>query len=110
MLKLTEKTGKEILLGGWFLGGGGGGLPEGGQEVLELVLHTGEVQFVPMDRLAPDDVVVTASLVGSPASKTAYVGTRTTRMCMSSFCVILHRRSLPLPQMKQAGTALPMAG
>ena len=36
-MKLTKTTGKEILLGSWFLGGGGGGLPEGGEAVLEQV-------------------------------------------------------------------------
>ena len=40
-MKLTKTTGKEILLGSWFLGGGGGGLPEGGEAVLEQVLQTG---------------------------------------------------------------------
>lgn len=73
MMKLTEKTGKEILLGSWFLGGGGGGLPEGGRTVLEQVLRTGEVWFLDLADLAGDDVIVTASLVGSPASTTSCV-------------------------------------
>lgn len=73
MMKLTEKTGKEILLGSWFLGGGGGGLPEGGQAVLEQVLRTGEVRFLDPADLADDDVIVTASLVGSPASTTSCI-------------------------------------
>ena len=86
MLMLTEKTGKEILLGGWFLGGGGGGLPEGGQEVLEQVLSVGEVAFLSLEDLAPDDMVVTASLVGSPASKTAFVGNNHYEDVYEQFC------------------------
>ena len=70
-MKLTKTTGKEILLGSWFLGGGGGGLPEGGEAVLEQVLQTGEVVFRDVAELADDEVIVTASLVGSPASTTS---------------------------------------
>ena len=73
MMELTKKTGQEILLGSWFLGGGGGGLPEGGQAVLERVLQIGRVVFQPVSDLQDDDVIVTASLVGSPASKTSCV-------------------------------------
>ena len=70
-MKLTKTIGKEILLGSWFLGGGGGGLPEGGEAVLEQVLQTGEVVFRDVAELADDEVIVTASLVGSPASTTS---------------------------------------
>lgn len=68
MFELTRENGEQMLLGGWFLGGGGGGLPEGGREILNLVLKTGPVRFVSLEDLAEDDVLVTASLVGSPAS------------------------------------------
>ena len=53
-MKLTKTIGKEILLGSWFLGGGGGGLPEGGEAVLEQVLQTGEVVFRDVAELADD--------------------------------------------------------
>ncbi len=72
-MKLTKTIGKEILLGSWFLGGGGGGLPEGGEAVLEQVLQTGEVVFRDVAELADDEVIVTASLVGSPASTTSCI-------------------------------------
>ena len=68
MFELTRENGEQMLLGGWFLGGGGGGLPQGGREILDLVLKTGPVRFVSLDDLADDDLLVTASLVGSPAS------------------------------------------
>ena len=68
MFELTRENGEQMLLGGWFLGGGGGGLPEGGREILDLVLKTGPVRFVSLEDLADEDLLVTASLVGSPAS------------------------------------------
>ena len=73
MFELTRENGEQMLLGGWFLGGGGGGLPEGGREILDLVLKTGPVRFVSLEDLADDDVLVTASLVGSPASPNSCV-------------------------------------
>ncbi len=73
MKELTRVMGEQILLGGWFLGGGGGGLPEGGREVLEQVLQLGPVRF--LDPALPEerDLIVTASLVGSPASDTSCI-------------------------------------
>lgn len=68
MFELTRENGEQMLLGGWFLGGGGGGLPEGGREILDLVLKTGPVRFISLEDLADEDLLVTASLVGSPAS------------------------------------------
>ncbi len=68
MFELTRENGMQMLLGGWFLGGGGGGLPEGGREILDLVLKTGPVRFVSLEELSEEDLLVTASLVGSPAS------------------------------------------
>ena len=68
MFELTRENGMQMLLGGWFLGGGGGGLPEGGQAILEMVLRTGPVRFVSLEELQAEDLLVTASLVGSPAS------------------------------------------
>ncbi len=85
MFELTRENGQQMLLGGWFLGGGGGGLPEGGQEILELVLKTGPVRFVSLDDLAEDDLLVTASLVGSPASPDSCVAEHHYRQVYDSF-------------------------
>lgn len=85
-MKLTRENGRQILLGGWFLGGGGGGLPEGGEAVLDLVLQTGAVEFLPIDAFADDDVLVTGSLVGSPASKDSCVQEHHYRRTYERFC------------------------
>lgn len=86
-MKLTKTIGKEILLGSWFLGGGGGGLPEGGEAVLEQVLQTGEVVFRDVAELADDEVIVTASLVGSPASTTSCIKDVHYRQVYDWFCL-----------------------
>ena len=86
MFELTRENGQQMLLGGWFLGGGGGGLPEGGQEILELVLKTGPVRFVSLEDLAEEDLLVTASLVGSPASPDSCVAEHHYQQVYDSFC------------------------
>ena len=85
MFELTKENGQQMLLGGWFLGGGGGGLPEGGREILDLVLKTGPVRFVSLDELKDDDLLVTASLVGSPASPDSCVQERHYQQVYDSF-------------------------
>lgn len=86
MFELTRENGQQMLLGGWFLGGGGGGLPEGGQEILELVLKTGPVRIVSLEDLAEEDLLVTASLVGSPASPDSCVAEHHYQQVYDSFC------------------------
>ncbi len=93
MWKLTRENGEQILLGGWFLGGGGGGLPQGGREVLEQVLRTGEVWFADPADLADDALIVTASLVGSPASEDSCVAERHYREVYARF---LREQSAPI--------------
>lgn len=85
MFELTRENGKQMLLGGWFLGGGGGGLPQGGQEILKLALETGPVKFVSLDELEDDALLVTASLVGSPASPNSCVAEHHYRQVYDSF-------------------------
>jgi len=85
MFELTRENGQQMLLGGWFLGGGGGGLPEGGREILELVLKTGPVRFVSLDDLNESDLLVTASLVGSPASPDSCVAEHHYRQVYQDF-------------------------
>ncbi len=93
MWKLDRENGEQILLGGWFLGGGGGGLPAGGREVLEQVLQTGPVCFLDPADLADDALIVTASLVGSPASRESCVAERHYREVYARF---LREQSAPI--------------
>jgi len=92
MFELTRENGEQMLLGGWFLGGGGGGLPEGGREILDLVLKTGPVRFVSLDELKEEDLLVTASLVGSPASPDSCVQERHYQQVYDSFLAADDRR------------------
>ena len=85
MFELTRENGNQMLLGGWFLGGGGGGLPEGGREILDMVLATGPVRFVSLEDLAEDELLVTASLVGSPASPDSCVAQHHYQQVYDSF-------------------------
>jgi len=73
MMRIDYKTGKQAIYGGLLLGGGGGGSLEGGLEVLEKTIALGGFDLCDIDDFCDDDIVVTSSLVGSPASKNKYV-------------------------------------
>ncbi len=72
-MKIDYKTGKQAIYGGLLLGGGGGGSLEGGLEVLEKTIALGGFDLCDIDDFCDDEIVVTSSLVGSPASKNKYV-------------------------------------
>ncbi len=72
-IKITAEKAKAAVLGGVFLGGGGGGAVKSGMETAGQALEQGEVHLVSLDRIDSDATVVTASAVGSPASKEGYV-------------------------------------
>ena len=110
MFELTRENGQQMLLGGWFLGGGGGGLPEGGQEILGLALKTGPVRFVSLEDLAEEDLLVTASLVGSPASPDSCVAEHHYQQVYDSFCKADDRPIAAFVTNETAVTASPTAG
>lgn len=60
------------VLGGAVLGGGGGGSAEEGRRNGYLAVEFGQPDLVDPEDLPGDGVLVTASAVGSPASKTAF--------------------------------------
>ena len=70
----TKEEGLNILYGGWFPGGGGGGLLDGGIAVLEEALSLGGICFADPDEIPEEGIVLTASLVGSPALGKASIG------------------------------------
>jgi len=72
-LKVTESIAEDIVLGGSFLGGGGGGDLHTGMQIARLAVELGDLYIVSLDELKQDDIVVTASLVGAPAAKEKYV-------------------------------------
>ena len=68
MTHITRETGLDALYGGWFLGGGGGGLISGGFDVLDAVMENGGFDICTFDDLKDDETVLTASLVGAPSA------------------------------------------
>ncbi|MEM0050504.1 MAG: DUF917 family protein [Desulfurococcus sp.] len=72
-LRVDEKIAESIVLGGSFLGGGGGGDIKTGLSIARLALEFGDLYIVSLDELKATDMVVTASLVGAPAAKDKYV-------------------------------------
>jgi len=71
---IDREIGMKAIYGGLFLGGGGGGSLTGGLEVLEEALKYGGVKLTEIEEFDGNDIVITASLVGSPASKEKFVG------------------------------------
>lgn len=72
-IKFTEEIAKAAVLGGAFLGGGGGGSLETGLATAKKALELGDLYLYSPDYLKEDDIVITASAVGSPASKEGYI-------------------------------------
>ncbi|SHI49667.1 hypothetical protein SAMN02745751_00402 [Dethiosulfatibacter aminovorans DSM 17477] len=73
MYKIDNIKGKCAVRGGSFLGGGGGGSENEGIRTLEEALKFGDIIVKGIDEFEDDDIIVTASAVGSPASKEGYV-------------------------------------
>ena len=72
-MKITKELTLNVIYGGLLLGGGGGGTLSGGFNVLEMLSSVGDPEIIEIDDLEDGDIIITASLVGSPASKTSYV-------------------------------------
>lgn len=70
-MKLTQKHVEAALLGGCFLGGGGGGSMTNGRALGEAALAAGPLELVSLDEVDPDGIAITCSAVGAPASKEA---------------------------------------
>jgi len=72
-LELTESTVQALAVGGAVLGGGGGGALSEGLEAGKLAVALGTPQLVELEKLQPEDMVVTVAAVGAPAAKEAHV-------------------------------------
>lgn len=72
---INKETGIRALYGGLLLGGGGGGSISGGMEILNTLSKFKEINLYNIDDIKADSIIVTASLVGSPASKNKFVST-----------------------------------
>lgn len=72
-IELTKEIGRAAVYGGVFLGGGGGGSLENGLKAVDEALELGKVKIISIDKLPDNGKIITASAVGSPASKEGYV-------------------------------------
>jgi len=66
---MNAETIEALVLGGAFLGGGGGGSLEEGRRLGLESLRLGQPVLLPVDDLRPADIVVTVSAVGAPAAR-----------------------------------------
>ena len=73
MYKIDSINGKYAVAGGAFLGGGGGGSYEEGLITLDEALKIGEILVKEIEDFEYDEIILTASAVGSPASKEGYM-------------------------------------
>ncbi|MFQ3619694.1 MAG: DUF917 family protein [Spirochaetales bacterium] len=65
---LSQEVVNWIVVGGCFLGGGGGGSMEAGKKLGNLALEVGLPSVVPIDAFSNESVIVTVSAVGAPAA------------------------------------------
>jgi DUF917 family protein len=73
MIEIDGEIVKNAVLGGTLLGGGGGGSLKEGEKLGELSLAVGTPTLISLDELREDAILVTISVVGSPAAKEQYL-------------------------------------
>lgn len=56
------------VIGGTFLGGGGGGSPADGRDIGSLAIEYGNPKILPLDAVDDDSLIITVSAVGAPAA------------------------------------------
>ena len=84
-MKLTEEHVRWAALGGSILGGGGGGSAKTGAEFGDLAVRFSQLELTPLDRIDPETVVVTASMVGAPAAQEKFVSPADMMRCVELF-------------------------
>ncbi len=84
---INRETGTWAIYGGALMGCGGGGDIQEGLRILDLALsYAPEIPLLPLTEIDPQAVVLTASLVGSPASKDRYVAPAHYQRVHEIFC------------------------
>ncbi|MDW7668949.1 MAG: DUF917 family protein [Bacillota bacterium] len=73
MIQMDKKTATAAIYGGLFLGGGGGGSIKNGLKEIEEVFKIGKFELKNIDEFDENDFIITASAVGSPASKDGFI-------------------------------------
>lgn len=72
-MKITKSLVEPLAYGGLILGAGGGGSLQAGMQTALNALDFGTPEIISLEDLADEEIVVTISGVGSPASKTSYI-------------------------------------
>lgn len=70
---INRSIAESMVNGGSILGGGGGGSKTLGLKIAGIAVELGTTKIVDIDELPQDAILVTASAVGAPAAKGAYV-------------------------------------
>lgn len=72
-IRLTKDILDDALCGGTILGGGGGGDAKKGRKYAEIAVEYTDLRLVPIEAVADDDILLTASLVGAPKAPNQYM-------------------------------------
>lgn len=72
-MKINHDMAEFLVEGGNILGGGGGGLKDLGKKMAHVAVELGTINLIDIDELNGEDILVTASSVGAPAAKGAYI-------------------------------------
>ena len=73
---ISKQEAQDMLIGSLFLGCGGGGSDQIGQDLIDRSIPIG-VEMCPLSEIGQDELLVTISPVGSPASKESCCGEET---------------------------------
>ncbi|QNB45035.1 DUF917 family protein [Thermanaerosceptrum fracticalcis] len=91
IITITPEIARAAVYGGAFLGGGGGGSVETGLITALEALKLGDIKIVPLDCIADDASVITASAVGAPAAQEGYVTAEHCKRAMELFQDFFHQ-------------------
>lgn len=72
-IRLTKEILDDALTGGTILGGGGGGDAKKGRKYAEIAVQYTDLRLVPIEAVADDDILLTASLVGAPKAEKQFM-------------------------------------
>jgi DUF917 family protein len=102
---VDRSTAEAMVYGGAVLGGGGGGSLDEGLHLAGLAVELGSPHIISLDRLEPDDLVVTVSLVGAPAALSRFVNPMDYVRSLEMLISAMDRKPVGLIQNEMGGLA-----